>query len=76
MAWLEFESSANARVRLRRFDATSAPVGATLDVSPAGNIKVAQADIDLVSASPGEYGVAMALAGDRQFFTHVICTGN
>jgi hypothetical protein len=76
VAWLEFESAQVSRVRLRRFDPTLAPVGTALDVGPPGGNKPGFNDIDLVAPGPGEYGVAMALAGDRQSFTHITCSGN
>jgi hypothetical protein len=76
VAWLEFESTTRAAVKLRRFDPMLRPVGDVLDVGPAGTPQPVLADIGLCAAAPGEYGVVMSLFAAKQSFTHVICTGN
>jgi hypothetical protein len=76
VAWLEYESTTRAAVKLRRYDLSLRPVGDTLDVGPAGAPQPVLADIGLCAAAPGEYGVVMSLFAAKQSFTHVICTGN
>jgi hypothetical protein len=76
VAWLEYESTTRAAVKLRRYDLALGPVGDTLDVGPGGPPQPVLADIGLCAAAPGEYGVAMSLFAAKQSFTHVICTGN
>jgi hypothetical protein len=76
VAWLEYLSQTSSTVKLRRFSPTLQPLGPPLDVAPGGVSRPLDADIDMVAAGPGDYGIAIAVTNGRQSFSHVTCTAN
>jgi len=75
VVWLEATGTTGAKVKLRRFDTSLAPVGDVLDVGPIAGDTPPLAGTGLASAGRGEYGIAMWLFMGKQSFTHVTCTG-
>jgi hypothetical protein len=71
LAWLEASSSSDSQIVLRRFDTNLTPVGAPLNVGPAGAVGLG--DFDIAAAGPNAYGIAAAGPTSTQQLFYVIC---